>query len=41
MKGERVEIRLKPNEKARLSKLADQRKTSMSKVIRRILIENI
>jgi hypothetical protein len=41
MKGERIEIRLKPDEKLRVLKIADKRKTSMSKVIRKIVIENI
>jgi hypothetical protein len=41
MKGERIEIRLKPDEKQRVLKIADKRKTSMSKVIRKIVIENI
>jgi uncharacterized protein (DUF1778 family) len=41
MKSERIEIRLKPDEKQRVLKIADKRKTSMSKVIRKIVIENI
>lgn len=40
MKGERVEIRLKPDEKIRVQKIADKRKTSLSKVIRRLVIEH-
>jgi hypothetical protein len=41
MKGLRVETRLKPNEMAKLVKIADKRKTSLSKVLRKLVIDHI
>jgi hypothetical protein len=40
MKGKRIETRLKPDEVQKLIKLATKRKTSLSKVLRKLVIDH-